>query len=129
MTYNELTEEEKRVIEGKATEPAFIGKYDSFYEPGTYIYRKCNAPLFSSKSKFDAGYGWPAFDDSFPGALKRVPDADGVRTEIECARCGGHLGHEFVREFLTRKNARECVNSLSIQFIAEGKDLPELVEK
>ena len=86
--------------------------------------------LFSSKSKFDAGCGWPAFDDSFPGALKRVPDPDGVRTEIECARCGGgHLGHEFVGEFITRKNARECVNSLSIQFIAEGKVLPELVEK
>ena len=124
MTYNELTDEEKRVIEGKATEPAFIGKYDNFYEPGTYICRKCNTPLFSSRSKFDAGCGWPAFDDSFPGAIKRIPDPDGMRTEIECAKCGGHLGHEFRGEFLTRKNTRECVNSLSIRFIPEGKDLP-----
>jgi peptide-methionine (R)-S-oxide reductase len=129
MTYNTLTEDERRVIEGKATEPAFVGEYDDFYEPGTYICRKCNAPLFTSKSKFDAGCGWPAFDDSFPGALKRVPDPDGMRTEIECAICGGHLGHEFVGEFLTRNNTRECVNSLSIQFIPEGKDLPKQIEK
>ena len=83
MIYNELTSEEKRVIEDKATEPAFIGEYDNFYEDGTYICRKCNAPLFTSKSKFDAGCGWPAFDDSFPNSIRRVMDPDGTRTEIE----------------------------------------------
>jgi peptide-methionine (R)-S-oxide reductase len=128
MTYNKLTEEEKTVIEGKATEPAFIGRYDNFYEPGTYICRKCNAPLFSSKSKFDAGCGWPAFDDSFPNSIRRVPDPDGMRTEIECVNCGGHLGHEFIGENLTRKNTRECVNSLSILFIPEGRELPKRIE-
>ena len=127
MNYNELTPEERRIIEQKATEPAFIGEYDNFYKEGTYVCRKCNAPLFSSKSKFDAGCGWPAFDDSFPGAIKRVLDPDGMRTEIECANCGGHLGHEFVGEFLTKKNTRECVNSLSIRFVPEGKELPRQV--
>jgi peptide-methionine (R)-S-oxide reductase len=129
MIYNELTSEEKRVIEDKATEPAFIGEYDNFYEDGTYICRKCNAPLFSSKSKFDAGCGWPAFDDSFPNSIRRVMDPDGTRTEIECTTCGGHLGHEFVGELLTQKNTRECVNSLSIRFIPKGKELPTQIHE
>ncbi|MGB0028804.1 MAG: methionine-R-sulfoxide reductase [Nitrososphaeraceae archaeon] len=129
MIYNELTSEEKRVIEDKATEPAFIGEYDNFYEDGTYVCRKCNAPLFSSKSKFDAGCGWPAFDDNFPNSIRRVPDPDGTRTEIECTSCAGHLGHEFVGELLTQKNTRECVNSLSIRFIPKGKELPRQIER
>lgn len=123
MSYNELTPEEERVIMHKGTEHPFSGEYDNFYKEGTYVCRRCNRPLFSSKSKFDAGCGWPAFDDSFPNAIRRVPDLDGIRTEIECAKCGGHLGHEFVGEHLTAKNTRECVNSLSIRFIpseAEG---------
>lgn len=116
-SYNKLTPEEERVIVHKGTEPPFTGEYDNFYKEGTYVCRRCNAPLFSSKSKFDAGCGWPAFDDSFPNSIKRLPDPDGVRTEIECANCGAHLGHEFVGEQLTAKNTRECVNSLSIRFI------------
>src|SRR2546422_1035514 len=84
---------------------------------GNYVCRRCNQPLFSSKSKFDAGCGWPAFDESFPNAIKRIADPDGTRTEIECAKCGAHLGHEFVGERLTAKNTRECVNSLSIRFV------------
>lgn len=117
MGYNELTPDEERVIVHKATEPAFTGEYDNFYKQGMYVCRRCNQPLFSSKSKFDAGCGWPAFDESFPGALKRLPDPDSEGTEIQCARCGGHLGHEFIGEHLTSKNARECVNSLSIRFV------------
>ena len=102
--------------------PILIYYYYYFYYLQTI--RKCNTPLFSSRSKFDAGCGWPAFDDSFPNALKRISDPDGMRTEIECTKCGGHLGHEFRGEFLTTKNTRECVDSLSIRFIPEGKDLP-----
>ena len=117
MAYNALTPKEERIIVHKATEPPFSGEYDNFYEEGTYLCRRCNEPLFSSKAKFDAGCGWPAFDDSFPNTVKRVPDPDGIRTEIECAKCGAHLGHEFVGEDLTAKNLRECVNSLSIRFI------------
>ena len=124
MNYNELSPEEERIIVHKATEIPFTGKYDNFYEDGTFICRRCNAPLFSSKSKFDAGCGWPSFDESFPNAVKRVPDHDGIRTEIECENCGAHLGHEFLGENLTNKNTRECVNSLSIRFIPKGKKLP-----
>jgi peptide-methionine (R)-S-oxide reductase len=129
MSYNKLSLEEERVILRKGTERPFTGEYDDFYQEGTYICRQCNAPLFSSKSKFDAGCGWPAFDDSYPDALKRLLDADGRRMEIQCANCGAHLGHEFVGERLTAKNTRECVNSLSIRFVPAGKELPETVRR
>jgi peptide-methionine (R)-S-oxide reductase len=128
MNYNKLTPEEEKIIVKKATEPPFIGKYDDFYEDGIFICRRCNNPLFSSKSKFDAG-GWPSFDESFPNALKRIPDPDGIRTEIQCENCGGHLGHEFLGEHLTEKNTRECVNSLSIHFIPQGKELPRTIHE
>lgn len=124
MSPNKLTPAEERVIVHKGTERPFTGEYDDFYQAGTYICRRCNAPLFSSQSKFDAGCGWPAFDASYPDALKRLRDPDGYRTEIECANCGAHLGHEFVGERLTAQNTRECVNSLSIRFVPEGKELP-----
>ena len=127
MTYNKLTPEEKRVIIDKATETPFSGEYDNFYEDGIFICRRCNALLFSSKSKFDSGCGWPSFDENFPNAIKRVPDPDGIRTEIECASCGAHLGHEFVGEDLTDKNTRDCVNSLSIHFIPKSEELPKTI--
>ena len=90
MNYNELTSEQERVIIDKATEPPFAGEYDNFYEDGVFICRRCNAPLFSSKSKFDAGCGWPSFDESFQNAIKRILDPDRIRTEIECENCGAH---------------------------------------
>jgi peptide-methionine (R)-S-oxide reductase len=121
---NKLTPQEEWVIAHKGTERPFTGEYDDFWHEGTFICRRCNAPLFSSQSKFEAGCGWPAFDDSYPNALKRLTDADGYRTEIECANCGAHLGHEFVGERLTEKNTRECVNSLSIRFVPQGQPLP-----
>jgi peptide-methionine (R)-S-oxide reductase len=129
MNYNKLTPEEERVIVNKATEVPFTGKYDNFYEEGTFICRRCNAPLYSSKSKFDAGCGWPSFDENFPNAVERVPDPDGIRTEIQCANCGGHLGHEFLGERITDKNVRECVNSLSLRFIPKGKELPKTIHE
>lgn len=127
MKYNNLTSEEKGIIEYKGTETPYTGKYDNFYEDGTFICRKCNTPLFSSKSKFDAGCGWPAFDENFPNAVKRYTDPDGIRTEIECANCGAHLGHVFEGECFTDKNTRHCVNSLSIRFIPKGKKLPKKI--
>jgi peptide-methionine (R)-S-oxide reductase len=130
MNYNKLTPDEERVIIDKATEAPFSGEYDNFYQDGTFICRRCNAPLFSSKSKFDAGCGWPSFDDEYlPNAIKRVPDPDGIRTEIQCANCGAHLGHEFVGEHLTDNNTRECVNSLSILFIPKEKELPKTIHE
>jgi peptide-methionine (R)-S-oxide reductase len=129
MGYNKLTPEQERVIVDKATEAPFTGEYDNFYEDGTFICRRCNAPLFSSKSKFNAECGWPSFDESFPNAIERVPDPDGIRTEIQCTKCGGHLGHEFLGEGLTNKNIRDCVNSLSIRFIPRGKELPKIANE
>ena len=126
MPYNKLTPEEKHIIEDKATEAPFSGLYDIFFDDGTFICRKCNAPLFSSRAKFDAGCGWPSFDENFPSAVKRLPDPDGQRIEIECANCGAHLGHVFVGEHLTDKDTRHCVNSLSIRFIPKGQAMPKV---
>lgn len=125
MEYNKLNPEEEQVIVYKATEPPFIGEYDNFYEEGIYICRRCNAPLFSSKSKFSSGCGWPSFDEYIPNSIKHLPDPDGIRIEIQCSNCDGHLGHEFLGENLTKKNRRECVNSLSIRFIPKEKELPK----
>lgn len=123
---NKLTPAEERIIVGKGTEAPFSGEYEDFYEDGTFVCRRCNAPLFSSKSKFDAGCGWPSFDENFPNAVKRVPDPDGRRIEIECANCDAHLGHVFVGERFTAKNTRHCVNSLSIRFFPADQKLPEV---
>ena len=126
MAMNKLTPQEERVIVGKGTEAPFSGEYDNFYKDGVYICRRCNAPLFTSESKFDAGCGWPAFDQDFPDAVLRNLDADGQRTEIQCANCSAHLGHVFTGEHMTDKNTRHCVNSLSIRFIPKGKTLPSV---
>ena len=90
MSYNKLTPEQERVIINKATEVPFSGEYDNFYQDGTFICRRCNNPLFSAKNKFNSGCGWPSFDESFPGAIKRIPDPDGIRTEIECSNRRAH---------------------------------------
>ena len=115
--YNPLSRAERWVIEEKGTERPFTGEYDDFYQPGTYVCRRCNAPLYRSDDKFDAHCGWPAFDKEIPGAVKHLPDPDGHRTEIQCANCGGHLGHVFTGERLTATDTRHCVNSLSMKFV------------
>jgi len=117
MHYNELTEEERYVIEQKGTERPFSGEFNDFYEKGTFYCKKCGAKLYDSTSKFSSGCGWPSFDDDL-GNVKRVPDKDGRRTEIVCASCGGHLGHVFQGEGFTTKNTRHCVNSISMTFKA-----------
>jgi methionine-R-sulfoxide reductase len=117
MKKRKLTDPEKRVIIDKGTEPAFSGKYEDFFEEGTYVCRQCGAPLYISKSKFKSGCGWPSFDDEILGAVMRLPDKDGIRMEIVCSKCSGHLGHVFEGEGFTPKNTRHCVNSISLDFI------------
>lgn len=119
--YNKLTDEEKYVILQKGTEYPYTGKLLDVTDKGTYTCKQCDAQLYRSEDKFDGHCGWPSFDDEIEGAVKRVPDADGMRIEIVCANCEGHLGHVFKGEGFTSKNTRHCVNSISMNFIPDEK--------
>jgi methionine-R-sulfoxide reductase len=114
-----LTPEEARVIVQKGTEMPFTGKYYAFWQKGTYVCRRCGTALYRSENKFEADCGWPSFDEEIPGAVKRLPDPDGMRTEIQCVNCGAHLGHVFTGEHFTEKDTRHCVNSISMDFIPD----------
>lgn len=122
MNFNKLTPEEEYVIIRKGTEPPFTGKYTDHFEKGTYHCKQCGNALYRSEDKFHSGCGWPSFDDEIPGAVKQIPDRDGIRTEIVCANCGGHLGHVFYGEKFTQKDTRHCVNSVSLIFKPNKKD-------
>ena len=118
--YNELTKEEEDVIVRKGTEYPFTGEYDTMFEEGTYICRRCNTPLYESSSKFHSGCGWPSFDQEIPGAVKHGPGRVEQELEILCNTCGGHLGHVYTGEGFTEKNTRHCVNSISLKFIPKN---------
>lgn len=122
MKFNKLTQAEEHVIVGKGTEHPYSGAYVDYEEEGTYVCKRCDAPLYKSNDKFDASCGWPSFDDEIEGSVKRVLDADGRRTEIICNNCGAHLGHVFLGEKFTDKNTRHCVNSISLKFIPKNDE-------
>ncbi|TDQ07543.1 methionine-R-sulfoxide reductase [Pedobacter metabolipauper] len=121
MEWNKLTKAEEDVIVRKGTEYPGTGTLLNNKEKGTYTCKRCNAPLYRSESKFESDCGWPSFDDEIKGAVERIPDADGMRTEIVCANCKAHLGHVFIGEGFTAKNTRNCVNSISMNFVPDKK--------
>ncbi|MBI1837673.1 MAG: methionine-R-sulfoxide reductase [Flavobacteriia bacterium] len=115
--WTKLTNKESLVILNKGTEMPFSGEYNDFNTKGVYHCKQCNSPLYTSDDKFNAGCGWPSFDDEIKGRVERILDQDGRRIEIVCANCKGHLGHVFIGEGFTLKNTRHCVNSISLKFI------------
>lgn len=111
-----LTPFEQRVVLHKGTEPPDSGLYTALKAAGTYRCKVCDSALYRSTDKFESHCGWPSFDDEIAGAVTRVPDADGRRTEIICSNCRAHLGHVFLGEGFTQKDTRHCVNSVSLRF-------------
>lgn len=114
-----LTPLAKRILCDKATEYPHTGIYNFVASQGTYLCRRCGLALFRGSSQFSSGCGWPSFDDNIVHAVNQLPDRDGKRTEILCSRCDAHLGHVFTGEYFTHKNLRHCVNSASIDFVAD----------
>ncbi|MCO4293525.1 peptide-methionine (R)-S-oxide reductase MsrB [Solitalea sp. MAHUQ-68] len=113
----ELSAEQYTVLRQKGTERPFTGKYENFYEKGSYHCAACGAKLFESGTKFDSHCGWPSFDKAIPGTIEYHKDVSFgmIRTEVTCANCGGHLGHVF-DDGPTATGDRYCINSVSLKF-------------
>lgn len=113
-----LTEQQYHVLREKGTERAFSGKYDKHFEDGMYMCGACGQQLFDSSKKYDAGCGWPSFDQAIPGAVKFHEDKSlgMVRTEVTCSNCGSHLGHVFEDGPKETTGQRFCINSLALDF-------------
>ncbi len=115
----ELTPEQYRILREAGTERAFTGLYTDHAEPGVYRCAGCGAELFVSESKFHSGCGWPAFDQAVSGGsiLERKDTSHGmIRTEVLCAKCGGHLGHVFNDGPAETTGLRYCINSAALEF-------------
>lgn len=117
---NSLTPDARAIVCHKGTEAPFTGAYERVVLQGTYLCRRCGLALFRADSQFSSSCGWPAFDEGIARAVAEILDDDGMRMEIQCHRCGGHLGHVFTGEFFTSKNKRYCVNSRSLDFVVDN---------
>lgn len=125
-----LQPEVYHICRQKGTEPAGSGKYDHFFEKGTYYCACCGGDhaLFSSEAKYDSGTGWPSFWEPIsPVSITLREDRDGLfgwiasRTEVTCSRCGGHLGHVFDDGPAEHTGLRYCMNSIALKFVPEGQ--------
>jgi len=119
----ELTIEQYDVLRNKGTERPFIGKYVNTFQKGTYVCAACNNVLFHSNAKFHSDCGWPSFDKAIKGAVTYQTDntLEMTRTEVNCSRCGGHLGHVFDDGPSETTGERFCTNSVAIKFIPQKK--------
>lgn len=115
IRYHRLSPPEERVMLHKGTEPPGSGEYCTKTIEGIYLCRRCDNPLYMTSDQFHSHCGWPSFDEALPGGVEEQLDQDGRRIEILCQSCGAHLGHLFHGEGYTPKDARYCVNSLSIR--------------
>jgi peptide-methionine (R)-S-oxide reductase len=111
-----LTPAEFRVLRQGGTEAPFVGEFTDTKTKGVYRCRACGTKLFDSATKFDSHCGWPSFDEAIPGTIRYIEDTShGMkRVEVRCANCDSHLGHRFDGEHYTAKNARYCINSISL---------------
>ena len=124
MTNPNLSDDQKAVLFNKATEPAFSGSLLEVTDEGVYRCANCHTQLFSSESKFDSHCGWPSFDKAISNTVSyHKDDSFGMnRTEVTCAKCGGHLGHVFDDGPQETTGKRYCINSLSLDFVAKDKN-------
>ncbi|MCX7115316.1 MAG: bifunctional methionine sulfoxide reductase B/A protein [Gammaproteobacteria bacterium] len=114
-----LTPVTRQIICDQSTEPPFTGGYPKPSNTGTYLCRRCGLALFRADAQFDSGCGWPSFDVALD-SVQQHPDSDGIRTELSCVRCKGHLGHVFTGEGFTAKNQRYCINAASLDFVVDS---------
>lgn len=119
----QLTPVQFGILREKGTERPFTGEYDKFFEKGTYYCAACGTELFTSDTKYNSGCGWPAFYE--PASNKNIVEKTDVshgmvRTEVMCAKCGGHLGHVFT-DGPKPSGLRYCINSGALKFEASKK--------
>lgn len=119
---SQLTEKQYEVLRNKGTEKAYTGKYWNHFEKGKYVCAACENELFISDTKYESHCGWPSFDQAIKGSVIYKEDLTFgmVRTEVMCAKCGGHLGHVFDDGPKETTGKRFCTNSVSIKFIPKN---------
>src|SRR5260363_198771 len=100
-----------QIVQNKGTEPPFSGTHAPLQEAGTYLCRRCGLAPFRTDAQFHSGCGWPSFDQTIPKTVTQQPDADGIRTELLCARCQAHLGHLFEEKASPPETSRTASKS------------------